>query len=226
MGRLFQIRDINAFNEPIWSQQKDYGETNEYYAMFLSFCNVSPSHRSLNNTWREWTKDAGYGQHPSTTYKQIASAFHWIERAAARDVQELRERYSIWSERDWDWREGDYKTGETLRKQAERAIEHLNSDDFKPDIQTIISMLQTASSLQKGSIPNIGALSSTQVQDILAALPDSKRKRVLRIVMAEYKEEGEASIPDDQSDIIDAEVKSLPTSVGRRKSSRKSVGQE
>ena len=224
MGRLFQPRNLEDFEEPIWNRQSTLGETNDYYAMFLAFCNIRPTSRTVASSWREWTKGTPQeGTLASSTYSQIANAFHWSERAAARDVQELRERYSQWGQRDWDWRENDYKTGDTLRAKAEEALKDMNLSEFKPDIATIISMLQTASNLQKGSIPNIGALSSTQIQDILAALPDAKRKRVLRIVMAEYKDEPvDTSAMDNAIDnVIEGEVKRLPgekkSTIGRHK---------
>jgi hypothetical protein len=208
MGRLVQIRDPDTFEEPIWQRQVALGETNEYYTMFLEFCNIRPTVRSVANCWRERTLGTPHeGKGPSSTYCQLAQAFHWAERAAARDVQELRDKYTKWGERDWDWREQDYHIGEQLRKQAMKALKKIEEVNDKPDntmvpdIQVVLSMLQMASTIQKGSIPNIGALTSVQVQDILAALPDAKRKKVLRIVMAEYRDAEEPK--SDDSDIIE-----------------------
>jgi len=188
MANSIVVRTMDQFEYPVWDQQKKAGEKDSYYMQFLSYCNLKPSERTITAAWRVWVDGtARVGRKVSTTFRSTADKFLWDQRAAARDINEIKARYTVWSERDWDWRESDYEFGDKLRAIAQKALDKLdlNSDDINLSLGDIVDLYKIASTLQKGSIPSIGQINSAQIGDILRSLPSEKKSGVLRIVMAE-----------------------------------------
>jgi len=202
MANEIVLRTLDEFEHPIWEQQKAAGEKDSYYLQFLTYSNLKPSERNVLAAWRAWIADTKRkGRAVSTTFRETANKFLWEERAAARDIDEIKSRYTVWSERDWDWRESDYVFGEKLRNIAQKALDKLNleGDDIKLSLGDIVDLYKIASRLQKDSVPTIGSINSQQIGDILRSLPAEKKSGVMRIVMAEMSM-GEKLQHDDYVD--------------------------
>ena len=221
MARPFDIRAVEELEEPIWNQQVDLGETDSLYVMFLAFSNLKPSERTIAGAWREWTKDTNRsGKSMSSTFRQTATAWLWNERAAARDINMLQERYKKWGERDWDLRESDYVMADKVRGKLDEALNKLSKEDVILGLGDILGMLQTTSGIQRTAIPQLGNLSGTQITNLISSLPDGKRESVLRIVAAEYRTSDNNNVDNstisntitDVEDIVDGEVKLLEVS--------------
>ncbi len=205
-GRPLALRTLENFIDPIWEQQIELGETDEFYTMYMFFANLRPSARTISNAWREWSKGSTReAKFVTQNYRDLAAAYHWMERASAHDVAELRERYNVWGQRDWDWREGDFRAGEQLRAKADKALIKFMEDDAQLAPETIISLYKISSELQKGAIPNIGNITANQLYDIMAALPEEKRQRVMNIVTSKWRDPKKPG-----GEIIEAEIKLLP----------------
>lgn len=172
------------FSEPIWEWQEEAGEWAADYACFLVYANLKPAERSYKRAWKEWTKGTEKATAPlSPRWSRIGEEWHWPERAAARDIAELRGKYITWADRDWEWREKDYNLGGQLRAKAERALANIAEDDeLVLSVSEVANLAKIASELQAKAIPQIFNLSALQVQETLARLPEAKRLAVIELM--------------------------------------------
>lgn len=179
---MTQQQDM-TFTDPIWEWQEAAGEPAGDYAAFLVYANLRPIDRTYRKAWREWTKGTTReGGQVSSSFSRTADEYRWAERAAARDIAELKSRYVNWAERDWEWREQDYEIGARLRKKANRALDNIDDEALELSPGEAANLARIASELQAKSIPQIFNLSAMQVQEALAALPEAKRLQVIELM--------------------------------------------
>lgn len=207
---------LDDLREPVWERQRTVlRESAKMYTMFLIFAEIPPGERSLRAAWEKWKYKAGTTIPPvSTQFRRVGAQYLWQERAAARDIHSLRQRYRMWGDREWRWRDKDYVIADKLRNYAEKALERIianadiNADaDGEPGhfkLSTVINMLKTASALQKNSVPVIGGLSTAQISDVLTMLPPNKRERVIALIS-----ERRAKIGLDETDMVDGEIRAI-----------------
>ncbi len=171
------------FSEPVWEWQKEAGEAAGDYAAFLAFASLRPADRTPRNAWRVWTKDTDKeGSSVNTLYTRTMEEWHWAERAAARDIHLLRQRYVDWAERDWEWREKDYAMGARIRGKIEKVLDQLDDDKIELSVTEAAQLAKVASDLQSKAVPQVFNLSALQVQEALMLLPDEKRAEVIKLM--------------------------------------------
>jgi len=226
----------------LWEQQLEIGETDELYAMFLAYSTQPPGSRSILDAYRIYSNDSSK-RNSSDAFTNVSVAFHWEERAARKDVEQLRTRYQLWTARDWEWREDDYNLGKRLREEAEAALDALSADDKKMSVPVIADVATMASNLQRNAIPTAGALSQGQLKELMQALPHDKRQAVLKAVMIQIETSDSNSnsnsnngnpgvtvreVDDDdivEGEVVEVESKSLPAPARPRGRPRRSSAQ-
>lgn len=202
-NQLVPEEELPDFIEPIWERQIAAGETARDYAAFLIFAGLRPADRqNYRVAWREWTKGTDKEGSPfSYTFNNTANEWHWQERAAARDIHDLRQKYIVWAERDWEWREKDYGVGAAIRKKVEKALEKLDDDNLQISLTEAAQLAKVASELQAKAIPQIFNLSALQVQEALLMLPEEKRQQVIQLMT----QKSTLALPAPSDDIVDGE---------------------
>ena len=187
---------------PVWEQQSQINETTQSYGMFLNYASLAPGERNILASWRKWMdtynpKGITAKGMPHSYYK-IAVRFLWEERAAARDIQQMRERYAEWSKRDWVWREESWRAGTKLYDKALQALDKLAESDIDLKPLEIAQLLKLANELRTSAIPTIGSLNTAQIRNVLDAIPQEKREAVIRIVMSEVRQTRDQDMPPIQ----------------------------
>lgn len=167
---------------PVWEQQES--ETHDDFMAFLFYAQMPVSNRSLQSSYRAYYNVATVYKPASTRYMQLAYNMCWEQRAAEWDLERSRELERKWLERQLEWREQNWTTGERLRAVALPAIDNVNEEDMRQPIN-IAKFLALGSELQEKSLPSRVQLQGDQVKTILENIDPGKRETVLRILMAE-----------------------------------------
>jgi hypothetical protein len=112
--------------DPIWEQQPN--ESQKHFQMFCVYMAIPASQRSYAAAWRQWTQATSReGKAVSNYYRQLAYAWCWAERAAARDMHSITTQQTLWMERDRTRREEQFDVGQQLAGQAKRAINKIKN---------------------------------------------------------------------------------------------------
>lgn len=198
---------------PVWEQQTQIGETTQSYRMFLNYASLAPGERNILASWRKWMDTYNpkgiTSKGMSTSYYNTAVSFLWEERAAARDIQQMRERYAEWSKRDWVWREESWRAGTKLYDKALQALDKLAESDVDLKPLEIAQLLKLANELRTSAIPTIGSLNTAQIRNVLDAIPQDKREAVIKIVMSEVRQTRDQDMPPIQledGNTVDGEI--------------------
>lgn len=209
-SRIEAKHTVEQLVDPVWEQQTQIGETSEMFRMFLNYASMPPPERNILASWRKWvdgTKQQGKSM--SSNYYYIAVSMLWEERGAARDVQQMRERYAEWSKRDWVWREESWRAGTKLYDKAIEALDKLADSDIDLKPLEIAQLLKLANELRTSAIPTIGSLNTAQIRNVLDSIPVEKREAVIRIVMSDVRKTRDLNMPPMQlsdGSIIDGEI--------------------
>lgn len=216
--RPHQQRNIEDMEYPVWDQQKDLGEKDGPYMMFLLYAGMKPSERTVRRAWEKWIADTTREEKnppPSGTFTSISKSFCWEERAAQRDLQMLRDTYSKWVDRSQLIREEDWKAGKSIREKAYIALDRMANKPENLDLglSEIASLFKMASQLQTGALPAIiNNMGSGQIRELMKSLPNEKRTEVLRIVELRRTIEGSngGDEENETTDAIEGSYKALP----------------
>lgn len=181
-----QPRPIELFSNQYYEQQPD--EDNVRYQKFLTFASQPSEKRTVQRAWEIWAKerrDLKEGDHiprvPNSFYN-TSRHWRWQERSHALDIQRMKLAEQIWIERDVERREEDWGIGNDVRKKAVTALNGLDTDDLSPGM--ILKYLEVASNLQRDAVPSM-KLNQNQLKSLITSLPEERRGRVIRILMAE-----------------------------------------
>ena len=187
-------RPLGVFVRPYYERQ--YGETLENYRKFLAYASLEPSRRNSKNAWKVWATET-YGsvedaikvkKSKRVSFEGFADTgrhWRWNERAIVMDIAKTRLSQQIWISRDLQRREEDWDAASKLRMKALAALEKLDAEDLSPSI--IGQYIELASVLQQKAVPHM-QLTEVEAQKILNGLPAERRSRIVRILMAEFKE--------------------------------------
>lgn len=166
--------------DPIWEQQLN--ESQKHFQMFCIYMAIPASQRSYAAAWRQWTQGTPReGRGVSNYYRELAAAWCWAERAAARDMHLITTQQTLWMERDRTRREEQFTVGQELAGQAKRAIakiRNLPDEDFRVSLTDAKDVAVAAAQLQSSAIPNV-QLTGNQIQWVLTQLPPDKRQELL-----------------------------------------------
>ena len=172
--------ELASLLDPIWEQQ--VAESPKHYNMFCSYMAIPASQRSLAGAWRFWTQGSNREGRPiSSYYRDLALAWCWAERAAARDMHIITTQQTLWMERDRARREEQFTVGQELAGQAKRAIskiKNLPDEDFRVSLTDAKDVAVAAAQLQETAIPNV-RLTGDQIQWVLSQLPQDKRQELM-----------------------------------------------
>lgn len=171
---------LASLADPIWEQQ--INESQKHFQMFCVYMAIPASQRSYAAAWRQWTQGTSReGKPVSAYYRQLAYAWCWAERAAARDMHLITTQQTLWMERDRARREEQFTVGQELAGQAKRAIakiRNLPDEDFRVSLTDAKDVAVAAAQLQESAIPNV-QLTGNQIQWVLTQLPPDKRQDLM-----------------------------------------------
>ena len=167
--------------EPIWEQQAQ--EPDNYYAAFLQFCSLPMGKRKIVDGMKLWTGSDKF----SWDYKGVAGQWKWQERAAKRDLYLAQQAEEQWIQRDLERREQIYNLGKRLLSTGEKGLDDIDETTINNPM-AVTRLISLGHELTASSIPQ-AKLEADQVSEVLARLPEERRKTVLEILMARITQE-------------------------------------
>lgn len=162
--------------EPIWEKQP--GETDEEYTMFLTFSAFAPTERTIQHAWERWS---GKKTRMSGSFYDLWKVKRWELRAAQWDIDKLKEVQKDWITRDEARRNEDYEIANKLREKALAALAEMDHDELTP--MTMARFIELASRLQADSIPQV-VLQQEEINQLMSSLPPERRKSITAIIFA------------------------------------------
>jgi hypothetical protein len=175
---------LEDYLDPVWNRQP--GEPVKAYAGFLTYRNLPSGRRTVGKACKLALTGSLDGPAKARTgsFTRWASEWKWAERALAFDKHLADEAAQQWIKRDLDRREADYAVADKIREIAQVALDKAEPD--KMSAMQAAKLALVASELQQVALDGIRPQAG-KVKELLDAMPQGMRERVVSIVMAKME---------------------------------------
>jgi len=178
--------------DPVWGPQPHIGESEKDYAVFVKYAELAPTERTIDAAWKSYrnkpsSDNPNKGRITGEHYYRVRR-FQWPERAAAWDMEKLRQKQrQDWISKDEKRRLEDYELGDLLKDTARSRIARILDDNEELSVSNALKLLEVGSQLQREAIPKL-SLEKDKLAELMDGLPIERRQSIIAILITKHAE--------------------------------------